>query len=71
MEREKTGATINSTLVMRGERKGHRDAERMERQREDGETARGKKQIQRMRQRLHQRYRSQPKNDSFIHYSNN
>lgn len=34
MEREKTRATINSTLVMRGERKGHRDTERMERHQE-------------------------------------
>lgn len=28
MEREKTGATINSTLVMRRERRGHRETER-------------------------------------------
>lgn len=37
-EREKTRATINSTLVMRGERKGHRETERMERQRGEKQT---------------------------------
>lgn len=30
-EWEKTGATINSISVMRGERRGHRETERMER----------------------------------------